>query len=65
MKTAKAIQSPPNLKLRKKRTNAGKVTSELVNPRFGLKLSASSKLNKASNFLLVQMYSQENEILFI
>jgi hypothetical protein len=63
MKISKTIQSLLNLK--KKSTTGSKVISELVNPRFEIKSSVSLKPKKVSNSLLFQMYSRENEILFI
>lgn len=65
MKTPKTNQSLLNLKFRQKGTNENKPTNELVNPRFVLKFNSSFKPKKTSNSLLVEMYSQENEVLFI
>ena len=65
MKTPKTNQSPLDHQFRQKETNENKSTNELVNPRFVLKFNSSFKSKKASNSLLVQMYSQENEVLFI
>ncbi|SDW98414.1 hypothetical protein [Flavobacterium degerlachei] len=65
MKTPKKMQIIPNLLFRQRSTNDNKVSNELVSPRFEVKLSPSFKSKKASNPLLIQMYSQENEILFI
>jgi len=65
MKTQMKTQSLTNVKFRQERTNYNKITNELVNPRFEIKSGAGFKPKKASNLLLVQMYSQENEILFI
>ncbi|EIA09683.1 hypothetical protein [Flavobacterium frigoris] len=63
MKTPKKLL--PDLLVRQTRADDNKATSELVSPRFEIKSSPSFKHKKASNPLLVQMYSQENEILFI
>ncbi|HEY4618851.1 MAG TPA: hypothetical protein VIH09_11720 [Flavobacterium sp.] len=65
MKTPKTIQSLSNLTFRQKKTNENKISDELVNPRFVIKFNSGFKPKKASNSLLVQMYSQENEVLFI
>lgn len=65
MKSQKTIQSLSDIKFRQKNTNESKFNTELVNPRFEIKLSLSFRPKKVSNSLLVQMYSQENEILFI
>jgi hypothetical protein len=65
MKTLKTTQSESGFKFRKKRTNDSTNINELVDTRFEIKSSISRRPVKASNSLLVQMYSQENEILFI
>jgi hypothetical protein len=65
MKTLKTIQPFPNRKFRQKNKKDKEVVSELVNPRFEVKRSANFRTKNDSNSLLVQMYSQENEILFI
>jgi len=65
MKTSKKMDILPNFLFRQRRISDNKISNELVNPRFELKSSDSFKPKKPSNSLLVQMYSRENEILFI
>lgn len=63
MKTPKKML--PLSKLKQNEDNEYEISNELVNPRFVIKFSSKFKPNKDSNALLVQMYSQENEVLFI
>jgi hypothetical protein len=65
MKTSKKKLSLRNIKSKEKRSNDYQFPSELISPRVEIKSSFSFKPKKASNSLLFQMYSQENEILFI
>lgn len=65
MRTPKKMEILPNLLFRQRRASDNKISNELVSPRFEIKSSDSFKPKKASNSLLVQMYSRENEILFI
>ncbi|MFQ3174528.1 MAG: hypothetical protein ACI87N_003318 [Flavobacteriales bacterium] len=65
MKTPKKPQSRPKVSFRQESTHNHKIVNELVNSRFELKSSTTFRPKKASNSLLFQMYSQENEILFI
>jgi hypothetical protein len=65
MKTSKTTPLKLDFKLNgKKRENAESI-NELVHPRIRAKKTISFGSKKASNSLLLQMYSQENEILFI
>jgi hypothetical protein len=65
MKTPKKKLPLPNSKSMEKRSNDYQFPPELVSPRFEIRSSVSFKPKKASSSLLFQMYSQENEILFI
>ena len=65
MKTSKTNSLVPNFKIKIKKGKAGEPLNELVHPRIQAKGSNSFGSQKASNSLMVQMYSQENEVLFI
>ena len=62
MKISKTKSSKSEFKGNVEKVN---VVEELVHPRIQAKLSNSFGAKKASNSLVVQMYSQENDVLFI
>jgi hypothetical protein len=65
MKTPEIKRSFRNIKYTEKKNYDYQFHSELISPRFEIRSSVSFKPKKASSSLLFQMYSQENEILFI
>lgn len=65
MKTPEKKRFHRNIKSREKRNNESQLQGELSSPRFEIRSGVSFKPKKAGNSLLFQMYSQENEILFI
>jgi hypothetical protein len=65
MKTPEIKRSHRNIKFREKRNNDSQFPGELSSPRFEIRSGVRFKPEKATNSLLFQMYSQENEILFI
>lgn len=64
MRTPKTIPSLPDFKYKAKKTKEIQLENVLIHPRFEIKISGSTE-NKAANSLLVLMYSQENNVLFI
>lgn len=69
MKTSKyfsiAIQFFKSLNTRTKENAAGKANFESTNTRLGIDLNHSSLISGTKESLLFQMYSEENEALFI
>ncbi len=65
MKTSKTTALKSDFKFSAKKREKLEPIEELVHPRIQAKTSSFFGSKKASNSLLVQMYSQENEVLFI
>jgi hypothetical protein len=65
MKISKTKSSKSEFKGDVEKEEKENVVEELVHPRIQAKLSNSFGAKKASNSLVVQMYSQENDVLFI
>jgi hypothetical protein len=65
MKILKTTSPKTDLKFKVKKKKKGDLPEELVHPRIQAKSSNSFGAKKTSNSLVVQMYSQENEVLFI
>jgi hypothetical protein len=65
MKTSKTTSLKSGFKFKSKKGEKRDSIDELVHPRIQAKGSNSFVSQKASNSLMVQMYSQENEVLFI
>jgi hypothetical protein len=65
MKILKTTSLKSDFKFRVKKEVKRDVIEDLVHPRIQTKSSNSFGSKKASNSLVVQMYSQENEVLFI
>ena len=65
MKTSKTTSLVPNFESKLQKGKTGEPTIDLVHPRIQVRRTNSFGSKKASNSLMVQMYSQENEVLFI
>ncbi|WP_016990469.1 hypothetical protein [Flavobacterium sp. ACAM 123] len=65
MKISKITSLKSDFKFKAKKREKGDSTDELVHPRIQAKKANAFGSKKASNSLLLQMYSQENEVLFI
>jgi hypothetical protein len=65
MKRIKITSTKLSLKLVAKKEGNSEPVDELVYPRILVNTAAISGSKKASNSLMLQMYSRENEVLFI
>jgi len=65
MKTSKTTSLTSNFESKLQKGKRGEPIIDLVHPRIQVRRTNSFGLKKASNSLMVQMYSQENEVLFI
>ena len=61
----KAIPFPSRLNKTKKGNTERNTTFEITNTRFGLNFTITKTGDKTTNSLLSQLYSEENEALFI
>jgi hypothetical protein len=65
MKTSKTSSGNSDFKLSEQKGEKEELVNKFVHPRIKAKTKNSFGAKNASNSLLLQMYSQENEILFI
>jgi hypothetical protein len=65
MKTSKTTSLIPNFESKLQKGKTGEPIIDLVHPRIQVRRTNSFGSKKASSSLMVQMYSQENEVLFI
>jgi len=61
----KAIPFPRSLNKRTNGNTENNTNFEITNPRFGLNFKTTKVSGKGTNSLLSQLYSEENETLFI
>ncbi|CAM2835056.1 hypothetical protein [Flavobacterium frigoris] len=65
MKTSKTTSGNSDFKFSGQKGEKGEPINKLVHPRIKAKTTNSFGAKNASNSLLLQMYCQENEVLFI
>jgi hypothetical protein len=65
MKRVKTTSTKLSLKLMAKKEKNSEAIYELIYPQILVNTAAISGSKKASNSLMLQMYSRENEVLFI